>query len=239
MSDRAERTAQLEAYHRDQVATCVRCPLSEGRTQVVVGDGRLDADVMFVGEAPGYHEDRQGIPFVGQAGKLLTTLLEEIGLRREDVFIANVLKCRPPGNRDPQPAEIGSCEPHLFRQISLIRPRLVCTLGNFATKLLSGRPDGISRVHGHPLPIEVAGASVTLYPLFHPAAALYTRAMLSTLQADFARIPELIAAAPAPRLAPAPVAAPEPVSAAVATAPAPDPARSAAPEPAGAQLGLF
>ena len=240
MSDRAERTAQLEAYHRDQVAPCVRCPLSDGRTQVVVGDGSLDADVMFVGEAPGYHEDRQGIPFVGQAGKLLTSLLEEIGLRREDVFIANVLKCRPPGNRDPQPAEISSCEPHLFRQISLIRPRLVCTLGNFATKLLSGRPDGISRVHGHPLTIEVAGAPVTLYPLFHPAAALYTRAMLGTLQADFARIPELIAGAapPPPARAPAPPD-PEPVAAGVAAAPIPDPGRAAAPEPAGAQLGLF
>jgi DNA polymerase len=239
MSDRAERTAQLEAYHRDQVVTCVRCPLSEGRTQVVVGDGSLDADVMFVGEAPGYHEDRQGIPFVGQAGKLLTSLLEEIGLRRQDVYIANVLKCRPPGNRDPQPAEIASCEPHLFRQISLIRPRLVCTLGNFATKLLSGRPDGISRVHGHPLPIEVAGAAVTLYPLFHPAAALYTRAMLGTLQADFARIPELIAgAAPAPAGGPGPPA-PEPVPAGVAAAPVSDPGLAAAPEPAGAQLGLF
>jgi len=226
VSDRAERTAQLEAYHQDQVATCVRCPLSEGRTQVVVGHGHPDANVMFVGEAPGYHEDRQGVPFVGQAGKLLTGLLEEIGLRREDVFIANVLKCRPPGNRDPQPAEIGACEPHLFRQISLIRPRLVCTLGNFATKLLSGRPDGISRVHGHPLPIEVAGHPVTLYPLFHPAAALYTRAMLATLQADFARIPELVGDAPAPA-----VAAP--------AAPDPAPEREPQREPLGVQLGLF
>ena len=121
------------------------------------------------------------------------------------MFIANVLKCRPPGNRDPAPAEIRSCEPHLFRQISLIRPRMVCTLGNFATKLLSGRPDGISRVHGHELPIEVGGHRLLLYPLFHPAAALYARAMLSTLEADFARIPELLGTVPPePALAPAP-----------------------------------
>jgi DNA polymerase len=238
VSDRPERIAQLEAYHRDEVATCVRCPLSEGRTQVVLGHGDLDADVIFVGEAPGYHEDRQGIPFVGQAGKLLTSLLEEIGMRREDVFIANVLKCRPPGNRDPLPAEISSCEPHLFRQIALIRPRLVCTLGNFATKLLSGRPEGISRVHGHPLPITVAGVPVVLYPLFHPAAALYTRAMLSTLQADFARIPELIAGAPAPPSAPAPAPASAPAPVATAAA-APAPAAVPEPEPAVVQLGLF
>jgi DNA polymerase len=203
VSATADRIAALDAYHREQVASCVRCPLSEGRTQVVVGNGAPDADLMFVGEAPGYHEDRQGLPFVGQAGKLLNGLLEGIGMSRDRVFVANVLKCRPPGNRDPLPAEIRSCEPHLFRQIALIRPRVVATLGNFATKLLSGRPDGISRVHGHELPIEIAGLPVLLYPLLHPAAALYTRAMLATLETDFARIPELLAqdpgeAAPAP-----------------------------------------
>ena len=230
-SDRDERIAELEAYHRDEVSGCVRCSLSEGRTQVVVGSGDPDADLMFVGEAPGYHEDRQGIPFVGQAGQLLTSLIEGIGLSREDVFIANVLKCRPPGNRDPQPAEIASCEPHLFRQISLIRPTLVCTLGNFATKLLSGRPDGISRVHGHELPLVIAGEPVLLYPLFHPAAALYTRAMLSTLEADFARIPGLLAAGPG---APAP-AVPEMVAVGAPAAAAP----GAEPEPTGEQLGLF
>jgi len=240
MPEAADRLAALEAYHRDEVAVCTRCPLSGTRTQVVVGDGALDADVMFVGEAPGYHEDRQGIPFVGQSGKLLTTLLEGIGLRREDVFIANVLKCRPPGNRDPAPAEIRECEPHLFRQIQLIRPRMVCTLGNFATKLLSGRPDGISRVHGHELPIEVAGHRLLLYPLFHPAAALYTRAMLSTLEEDFARIPALLGGEPPARAAggaadAAPsAAAPEP-----GPPPAPEPV-AAAPGPApDEQLGLF
>lgn len=240
MSDAAHRVAELEAYHRDEVVGCVRCPLSRSRTQVVVGSGSLSADVMFVGEAPGYHEDAQGIPFVGASGKLLTTLIEGIGLRREDVFIANVLKCRPPGNRDPQPAEIRSCEPHLFRQVALVRPRLVCTLGNFATKLLSGRPDGISRVHGHELPMEIGGAPVLLYPLFHPAAALYTRAMLATLEADFARIPELLAAGrpagAAPGTAPA-VAVPEdeePVAAA-----APSLAMPAAAAAQIEQLGLF
>jgi DNA polymerase len=229
-----DRIAALYAYHRDEVVSCVRCPLSRERTQVVVGSGDPDADLMFVGEAPGYHEDKQGLPFVGQAGRLLSQLLGEIGLTRDDVFIANVLKCRPPGNRDPLPAEISACEPHLFRQIALIQPRMVCTLGNFATKLLSGRPDGISRVHGHELPIEVAGHRLLLYPLFHPAAALYTRAMLSTLQEDVARIPALLAsgAPPAPpRAAPAP----------------PPPARAPEPEPVGVapaaggleQLGLF
>jgi DNA polymerase len=192
MSDSAARAAALEAYHTDEVACCVRCPLSEGRTQVVLGNGDPDADLMFVGEAPGYHEDLQGVPFVGASGKLLTALLEGIGLSREQVFVANVLKCRPPGNRDPLPAEIRECERHLFHQVSLIRPRLICTLGNFATKLLSGRPDGISRVHGHELPLEVGGLPVLLYPLYHPAAALYTRSMLSTLEADFARIPTLL-----------------------------------------------
>ncbi|MGE0025804.1 MAG: uracil-DNA glycosylase [Thermoleophilia bacterium] len=240
MPEAADRVAALEAYHRDEVAVCTRCALSGTRTQVVVGDGALDADLMFVGEAPGYHEDRQGIPFVGQSGKLLTSLLEGIGLRREDVFIANVLKCRPPGNRDPAPAEIRDCEPHLFRQISLIQPRMVCTLGNFATKLLSGRPDGISRVHGHELPIDVAGHRLLLYPLFHPAAALYTRAMLSTLEEDFARIPGLLRGeTPAPPAGGPAAAPPAPAAEAAPPAPAPVPV-AAAPEPApDEQLGLF
>ena len=224
MSDATDRTAALQAYTRDEVVDCTRCALAEGRTQVVVGNGDPTSNLMFVGEAPGYHEDRLGVPFVGASGKLLTTLLEGIGLSREDVFVANVLKCRPPGNRDPLPDEIRSCEPHLFRQISLIRPTLICTLGNFATKLLSGRPDGISRVHGHPLRIEVGGLAVTLYPLFHPAAALYARATLSTLEEDFARIPGLLGATPAP--APA-----------VAEVPAPPPAVVA--DAGDPQLGLF
>ena len=181
----------LEAYAAETTG-CTRCRLAQGRTQVVFGAGNPHADLMFVGEAPGFHEDKQGIPFVGQAGKLLDGLLAGVELRREDVYIANVLKCRPPGNRDPQQDEIESCEPHLFRQIELIEPKVIATLGNFATKLLSGRPLGITRVHGQEQELTIAGRSVLLYPIYHPAAALYTPAMLKVLEADFARLPELM-----------------------------------------------
>lgn len=201
------REALLAAYTRDEIAPCTRCALCETRTQVVPGDGDPHARLMFVGEAPGYHEDRQGVPFCGAAGRLLDELLEGIGLTRADVFVANVLKCRPPGNRDPQPREIAECERHLFRQVSLIRPAMVCSLGNFATKLLSGRPDGISRVHGCELPITVGGIDVLLYPIYHPAAALYAPAMKQVLADDVARIPALLGTAAPDRPAPA---APEP-----------------------------
>jgi DNA polymerase len=159
---------------------------------VVFGVGDAHADLMFVGEAPGFHEDKQGLPFVGQAGKLLDKLLAGIGLERSQVYVANVLKCRPPGNRDPAPDEIESCEPHLFRQIELIEPRVVATLGNFATKLLSGKQTGITRVHGVEQETTIGGCQVLLYPLYHPAAALYTPRMLEVLQQDFARLPELL-----------------------------------------------
>jgi DNA polymerase len=184
----------------DVVAGCTSCALAEGRTQVVFGAGSPTAELMFVGEAPGFHEDKSGVPFVGAAGKLLSKLLEGIGLSRDDVYIANVLKCRPPGNRDPLPEEIASCEPHLFKQIELIQPKLIATLGNFATKLLSGKPNGITQVHGREQHVMLGGQDVTLYPIFHPAAALYTPRMLEVLEADFRRIPELLghAAAPAP-----------------------------------------
>ncbi len=186
-----ERTDDLAAF-AESVAGCTRCRLSQGRTQVVFGSGNPHAELMFVGEAPGFHEDKQGLPFVGQAGKLLDKLLAGIGLQRADVFVANVLKCRPPGNRDPQPDEIEACESHLFRQIELIEPTIVATLGNFATKLLSGRPLGITRVHGQEQSTTLGGREVMLYPLYHPAAALYTPAMLKVLESDFARIPELL-----------------------------------------------
>ncbi len=189
--DALTRSESLAAYAAE-TSVCTRCRLAEGRTQVVFGVGDPNADLMFVGEAPGFHEDQQGYPFVGAAGKLLDKLLAGIGLDRESVYIANVLKCRPPGNRDPQPDEIDACEPHLFRQLELIEPKLVATLGNFATKLLSGKPDGITRVHGTPQEASVGGRTVTLYPIFHPAAALYTPAMLRTLEEDFARIPALL-----------------------------------------------
>ena len=171
----------------------MKCALAKGRTQVVFGSGNPDAELMFVGEAPGFHEDQQGVPFVGQAGKLLEKLLGGIGMSRSDVMIANVLKCRPPGNRDPMPEEIAACEPHLFRQIELIQATMVATLGNFATKLLSGKPAGITRVHGYEQEVTLGVRKVLLYPLYHPAAALYTPSMLKVLEEDFARIPELLA----------------------------------------------
>ena len=182
---------ELHAYG-EEVANCTRCVLAQGRTQVVFGSGNPQADLMFVGEAPGFHEDKQGVPFVGAAGKLLEQLLAGIGLGRGDVYIANVLKCRPPGNRDPLPEEIEACEGHLWRQIELIQPRIVATLGNFATKLLSGKPTGITRVHGQEQETTLGGRRVLLYPLYHPAAALYTPRMLEVLQSDFRRIPELL-----------------------------------------------
>jgi uracil-DNA glycosylase family 4 len=200
---------ELGAYGAS-VAGCTRCRLAQGRTQVVFGSGNPHAELMFVGEAPGFHEDKQGVPFVGQAGKLLERLLGGIGLRREDVYIANVLKCRPPGNRDPQPDEIEACEPHLFRQIELIEPRVIATLGNFATKLLSGRPLGITRVHGQEQRLTIAGRPVLLYPLYHPAAALYTPAMLKVLESDFARLPALLGTEPPARVAVVPGPEPEP-----------------------------
>ncbi|HEY2354827.1 MAG TPA: uracil-DNA glycosylase [Gaiellaceae bacterium] len=203
----------LEEYAA-ATAACTRCRLAEGRTQVVFGAGNPRADLMFVGEAPGFHEDKSGVPFVGQAGKLLDGLLAGVGLDRDDVYIANVLKCRPPGNRDPQQDEIESCEPHLFRQIELIEPKVIATLGNFATKLLSGRPLGITRVHGQEQELTIAGRSVVLYPLYHPAAALYTPAMLKVLEADFARLPAILGAEKAP--APVVELVPEPAVAAPA-----------------------
>ena len=206
---------------RTEASACTRCRLHEGRTQVVFGNGNPDADLMFVGEAPGFHEDQQGVPFVGQAGKLLDRLLEGIGLTRADVFVANVLKCRPPGNRDPQPDEIEQCEPYLFRQIELIRPRVVATLGNFATKLLSGKPTGITRVHGVEQETTIGGSRVLLYPIYHPAAALYTPAMLKVLEEDFARIPALLELEVGP-----PVSFLEPLA-------------EPEPEPVVVQLGLF
>ena len=194
----------------DLVADCQRCPLARTRTQVVFGSGSPTAELMFVGEAPGFHEDKQGVPFVGAAGKLLGTLLEGIGLTRADVYVANVLKCRPPGNRDPLPEEIQACEGHLFRQIELIQPTLVATLGNFATKLLSGKPAGITQVHGRAQQVVLGGNPVLLYPIFHPAAALYTPRMLQVLEEDFRKIPELLGRAVEPPPPPAPLRAAEP-----------------------------
>jgi DNA polymerase len=153
---------------KTQALGCVRCPLSKGRTQVVWADGNLDADVAFIGEAPGFHEDKQGRPFVGAAGQLLDRLMGEIGLDRTQSAIVNVLKCRPPGNRDPHPDEIESCKPYLDSQLAYMSPKVIVTLGNFATKFILESPIGITRARGQQY--ERRGAVVV--PTFHPAAAL-------------------------------------------------------------------
>jgi uracil-DNA glycosylase family 4 len=189
----AERREALKEVW-EQARGCVRCTeLAATRKTVVFGSGNADADLMFVGEAPGASEDEQGVPFVGRAGKLLDKLLEEIGLSRTDVFVANTLKCRPPGNRDPLPVEIDNCKEYLHRQVELIEPTVICTLGNFSTKLLRGDPTGITRLHGQPEVLVLGRRAVRLYPIFHPAAALYTPRTLETLREDFVRLPELLA----------------------------------------------
>jgi uracil-DNA glycosylase len=234
----AERRELLKAVY-EEAKGCVSCPLHETRTTVVFGAGNADADLMFVGEAPGANEDAQGLPFVGQAGKLLDKLLEEIGMNRQDVFVINTVKCRPPGNRDPHPNEIEACQTYLFRQLELVEPTVICTLGNFATKLLRGDPTGISRIHGQPEVRVIGPRTVRLYPLYHPAAALYTPSTLEMLRADFQRIPQLLELGapdqPAPDPTPLPEPEPEPEP---EPAPEPEPeARAVEPDPE--QLGLF
>jgi uracil-DNA glycosylase len=224
MATAEERREELVALFKE-VQACTKCPLHETRAKAVFGAGDADADLMFVGEAPGAEEDRQGLPFVGRAGQLLNQMLGEIGMSREDVFIANVLKSRPPGNRDPQPLEIEACRPYLFEQIRLIEPKVICTLGNFATKLLSGNPAGITRVRGAPQVHELGSRTVFLLPLFHPAAALRTPAVKETLRGDFDLISQLLAG-PAP--------APVPEEEEIEEAPAPGP-----PQPTDEQLDFF
>jgi DNA polymerase len=192
-SERREALKQLLA----QARACERCSdLAATRKTVVFGAGNADAELMFVGEAPGASEDEQGLPFVGRAGKLLDQLLAEIGMERKEVFVANVLKCRPPGNRDPLPIEIENCQDYLLRQVELIEPSVICSLGNFSTKLLRGDPTGITRLHGRPEVITLGRRAVRLYPIYHPAAALYTPRMLEALREDFLRLPQLLALGP-------------------------------------------
>jgi DNA polymerase len=170
-----------------EVKVCQKCILSQGRTNAVPGEGPEKADIMFIGEGPGFHEDRQGRPFVGAAGKYLEELLDKIGLNREDVYITNVVKCRPPGNRDPQPEEITACKPYLDKQIDLIRPRLIVTLGRFSMqRYFPGA--SISRIHGQPKRV----GSVIYYPMFHPAAALHQPRWRSLVEEDILKIPELL-----------------------------------------------
>ena len=187
---------ELEAVAAE-AAGCTRCRLHQSRTQVVFGQGDPRADLMFVGEAPGFHEDRQGIPFVGPSGQLLNRLLEGIGLRRQDVYIANVVKSRPPQNRDPQPDEIAACRPWLDAQIRLVDPKVVVTLGNFAAKTLLETTTGITRLRGQTYPFQ----GRVLLPTFHPAAALHAQGRrtagpcpLEAMEGDFRVLAELLAA---------------------------------------------
>ena len=187
-----------------EASTCTKCRLATSRTQVVFGVGNPDADLLFVGEAPGQHEDKQGEPFVGAAGQLLTRMLGEIGLTREQVYIANILKCRPPGNRDPQEDEIETCTPWLIEQISLIQPQVIVTLGNFATKFVLQTQTGITRMRGSVYPWH--GRAVI--PTFHPAAVLRGGGekgrQFGELQEDFALIKRTLAE-PEPPPPPPPV----------------------------------
>ncbi len=173
-----------------EIAVCQKCLLHEGRSKTVPGEGPADADIMFIGEAPGFHEDQQGHPFVGAAGQFLDELLESINLKREDVFITNVIKCRPPGNRDPLPEEIAACKPYLERQIALIQPKIIVTLGRFSMTRAFPKAR-ISQVHGQPRKID----GIIYYPMYHPAAALHQPSLRQTVVDDMRRIPDIIAQA--------------------------------------------
>jgi DNA polymerase len=214
-----------------EAAGCVRCGLAEGRTQVVFGVGDPEADLLFVGEAPGKHEDLQGEPFVGAAGQLLTRMLGEIGLRRDQVYIANILKCRPPGNRDPLPAEIDACTPWLIEQISTIQPSVIVTLGNFATKFVLNTQTGITRMRGHTYPWR----GRTVVPTFHPAAILHgggeKSRQFADLREDFQLIRRTLEVTPSPA----------PAGEGEAPAPSVDPgtAGSELQEPDADQMELF
>jgi uracil-DNA glycosylase family 4 len=181
-----------------EAATCTRCRLAQGRTQVVYGTGNPNADLMFIGEAPGYHEDKQGEPFVGPAGQLLNRMLAEIGIAREDVYISNTVLCRPPGNRDPYPDELEACRPWLDERIALIDPRVIVTLGNWATRYILGRQVSISRVRGQ----RFIWNGRTVIPTFHPAAVLHgggeASSQMTALRADFQEIRRALAEAPPP-----------------------------------------
>ncbi len=180
----AETLAELYEELKD----CKRCPLGKTRTNLVFGHGNEKADLLFVGEAPGHNEDIQGKPFVGAAGQLLDKLLNSIGLERSQVYIANILKCRPPQNRDPLPSEIETCKPFLSKQIEIISPKVVCTLGRFATQVILDKNISISKVRGK----RFEGNGHYIFPIFHPAAALYRRTNLDDLKADFLTLKELL-----------------------------------------------
>ena len=190
--------ASFEVLEREALA-CTKCPLAETRTQVVFGAGDPHADLMFVGEGPGEQEDLQGIPFVGRAGKLLTSLIEGIGLDRHAVYIAHVVKCRPPGNRDPLPLEIETCRPYLEAQVAFIDPKVVVTLGNFATKLLLGTKEGITKLRGQQFPYRTGSMperpeGSVLVPTLHPSAVLRNGGTaLANARADFVKAKRALA----------------------------------------------
>jgi len=190
---------------------CQRCKLAKlGRSQVVFGTGNTSANIMFVGEAPGFNEDRQGEPFVGAAGKLLDKLLESAGLSRSQVYIANVIKCRPPNNRDPEQDEVDTCKPFLLQQIEEIKPALVCTLGNWATQTILEKKVPITKVKGSAIKLE----RFVVFPLLHPAAALHQGNLLETLREDFQKLKAYLDRMTAPQPQAAPAAAPAPTAAA-------------------------
>lgn len=186
MDERAQREAQLSAL-AEEVRRCTLCPLAQHRTLAVPGEGPVNARVMCIGEAPGYHEDRQGRPFVGPAGQLLTRLLAMAGLSREEVYITNVVKCRPPGNRDPMPGEIAACQPYLDRQLEIIRPQVVLTLGRYSLGRFFPK-ETISKVHGRPRRWN----HLWVVPMYHPAAALHNEGLRKYLEEDFQALPELL-----------------------------------------------
>jgi len=172
----------------EDIIACQDCELAKYRTKVVPGEGAEDADLLFIGEAPGWHEDQQGRPFVGPAGQFLDQLLDSIGLRREEVYIANVIKCRPPQNRDPLPAEIQNCRKWLDRQIEIIQPQMIITLGRYS--LARYFPNqSIGKIHGKPR----KSGGVIYYPMYHPAAALHQGSLRRTIEADMLKIPQILA----------------------------------------------
>lgn len=211
VGDASARRQRLVALYEEGSA-CTRCGLAETRTEVVFGAGNSNADLLFIGEAPGAEEDRRGLPFVGRAGNLLGTLLGEIGLSRDDVFIANTLMCRPPGNRNPQPEELEACRPYLLEKVRLIEPKVIATLGNFATKLITKNQTGITRVRGTPQIHTIGARTVRVFPILHPAAALRTPSLQEAMREDFAALSALLDEPPPPQpdapAAPGPAATP-------------------------------
>jgi len=191
---------ELKQYYKE-IKDCQLCDLSKTRTHLVFGEGNPKAQIVFVGEAPGNHEDLQGKPFVGAAGKILTQLLESVGLKRDDIFIANILKCRPPENRNPKPEEIETCIPHLWKQLDLIQPKVVCTLGNFATQTLLSKKVGISKVRGQYFQVR----NCFVFPMYHPAATLHQGGLREVLKEDFKNLKDFLSKGLEPKPQPEPM----------------------------------